>query len=284
MRDRLLPYSALFWLRMVPLGAVICVLIADLIGVGPGWPVWLTSSILIVGAMGEAVLIWPRSHGAVRAGAVLAVDGLMLTVLFAATDGNATPFAFLYVFPVLLAGLLASSGWAWAVFITTTLGYASLFIWFPSNLHHHDHSAMQTHIYGMFGAYAATAGLLVLAMGRIRAGEARAQAALRNAEIMNERTQRLSGLATLAAGAAHELGSPLSTIAVVAGEWARHADPALHEDAALIQDEVQRCRAVIDALGADSGSGIGEAPSTIELQALLTQSIGDQAHCTATGP
>jgi two-component system sensor histidine kinase RegB len=63
-------------------------------------------------------------------------------------------------------------------------------------------------------------------------------------------------LSTLAAGAAHELGTPLGTLAVVAEELgqARDLPPHLHNDVALMQRELERCRAIMRDLNVSSAS------------------------------
>jgi two-component system sensor histidine kinase RegB len=89
------------------------------------------------------------------------------------------------------------------------------------------------------------------------------------------RSERIASLTTLAAGAAHELGTPLATIAVAARELERSIrispgqDAALVEDAALIRSEVDRCRAILNRLGAQVGQAPGEAPVGITAVDLL---------------
>jgi two-component system sensor histidine kinase RegB len=87
------------------------------------------------------------------------------------------------------------------------------------------------------------------------------------------RNERLASLVTLAAGAAHEIATPLATIAVSAREIERGAgmlsDKGLEEDARLIRAEVERCRLILERMGAQGGDPFGEAPSTIDLQELL---------------
>jgi two-component system sensor histidine kinase RegB len=81
---------------------------------------------------------------------------------------------------------------------------------------------------------------------------------------MRDRTARharLAGLATLAAGAAHELSTPLGTIAVTASELEQvleAATPNVAADLALIQTEVRRCRTILDKLAVRAGQPSGE--------------------------
>src|SRR4029453_18235210 len=90
------------------------------------------------------------------------------------------------------------------------------------------------------------------------------------------RTERLAALTTLAAGAAHELGTPLGTIAVTAKELERalhglgpDAAESLREDARLIRAEVERCRGILDRMASDAGETTGEAPVAGAVEGLV---------------
>lgn len=117
-------------------------------------------------------------------------------------------------------------------------------------------------------------GLVVYVVGRVHhAIEARDK----HLELARERVRRnekLASLATLAAGTAHELASPLSTIAVVASELARAlerdgAGDATVEDARLIRSEVERCRKILQRMAADAGETPGGPVERVPLRDLL---------------
>jgi two-component system sensor histidine kinase RegB len=89
------------------------------------------------------------------------------------------------------------------------------------------------------------------------------------------RTERLAALTTLAAGAAHELATPLGTIAIAATELERAlarqdaGAAALREDARLIRAEVERCRRILDQMASDAGETAGEAPVMVAVDRLV---------------
>src|SRR5262245_65849982 len=88
------------------------------------------------------------------------------------------------------------------------------------------------------------------------------------------RTDRLAALTTLAAGAAHELGTPLGTIAIAATELEHalarlSAAGPLRDDARLIRSEVERCRRILDRMASDAGETAGEAPALVPMDCLV---------------
>jgi two-component system sensor histidine kinase RegB len=111
---------------------------------------------------------------------------------------------------------------------------------------------------------------------RAAAESARMELALHAAETVLAREQRLSALGGLAAMAAHELGTPLATIAVVAKEMTRECPPGpLREDAELVSSQAQRCRDILRRLS--------ETPETddvvharISLSQLLEEAAGTE--------
>jgi len=97
---------------------------------------------------------------------------------------------------------------------------------------------------------------------------ARMELALNVTESVLAREQRLSALGALAAAAAHELGTPLATIAVVAKEMAReNREGPVHEDAVLLMAQAQRCRDILKRLAEtpDTGDAVHERLSLLQL-------------------
>ena len=135
---------------------------------------------------------------------------------------------------------------------------------------------MQLHLQGMWVAFCVAAVLTAYFVVQMSTAIERRDAEMSAMRDRAARSERLASLTTLAAGAAHELGTPLATIAVAARELERsirtlsgaHA-AALVEDAALIRSEVDRCRAILNRLGAQVGQTPGEAPVEITAAELL---------------
>ncbi|MDF1792945.1 MAG: ActS/PrrB/RegB family redox-sensitive histidine kinase [Thalassobaculaceae bacterium] len=87
------------------------------------------------------------------------------------------------------------------------------------------------------------------------------------------REQRMAAMGGIAAAAAHELGSPLATIAVVARELARELPKGsdLSEDAQLLLSESQRCRDILASLGRDPTPDAGQPFSAVPIDLLIEQ-------------
>lgn len=211
---------------------------------------------------------WPVVDDRFTAG-VLVLDTLQLTGLLYWTGGPANPFSVLYLVHVALSAVMLSPGWTWGLTALSTGAFGWLFLHsvpVPGlTMHHHGSDHFDLHLRGMLVAFTVAAMLVAYFVIRLSAGRRRLQQELARVHDLAVRNERLAALATLAAGAAHELGSPLGTIAVAAAELERGCPPGedgWRADIRLIREEVQRCRQILDQLSGRAGDPAGEAPQT----------------------
>ncbi|MBW6520220.1 MAG: sensor histidine kinase [Desulfoarculaceae bacterium] len=216
---------------------------------------------------------------------VMFLDIALLTALLALTGGAMNPFTFLYLVHVVVGAILLPRNMAWGLAAFSSACYGLFFLpWCNLSRIGADQSVchietlspeLQLHLQGMWVAFAITAIFVVFFVTRIQQAlvahrEIRAQ--LREEQGKNE---RLASLATLSAGAAHEFGTPLSTIAVVAGELYREMSQGGHEawleDLRLIRSQVARCRDVLGQMAADAGEPMGEGMETPTIGALISE-------------
>jgi two-component system, sensor histidine kinase RegB len=212
--------------------------------------------------------------------AFMAIDLLILTALLYLTGGPMNPFNFLYVVHIALAAVILPSRWAWGLGLVSIVAFGFLFV-----DHHplpmapgHDAGEMHWHVQGMWFAFVVAAVAITLFVGRLARDLEQRSAQLASMRDKAHRAEKLGAMATLATGAAHELATPLSTIAVVAKdleyEAANHGgDSPLVDDARLIRQQVDRCRAIIDQLASDTGQTLGESVSSVTVAELIEEAI-----------
>lgn len=214
-------------------------------------------------------------------GAALTLDTLLLSGLLHASGGPYNPFGILYLVHITLAAVVLGARWTWFL-AALSVGCYGLLFFAHVPLEHLDHRGpeMNLHLQGMWVAFTIAAILTASFVVRLSSAIERRDAAMAEMRERAARHQRLASVTTLAAGAAHELGTPLATIAVAARELERSilTLPAaqaglLIEDATLIRSELDRCRAILNRLGTDSGQMPGEAPVEVNVDDLVASVV-----------
>ena len=210
--------------------------------------------------------------------ALLVLDVLLLTGLLLAAGGPANPFSVFYLVHVVLAGLVLGAFGAWSMAGLTIIAFGLLFVLPSAPIDHHaeHHGTSSLHLQGMWVAYVLASCFLATFVSGLTRALARRDRELARLRTRTERSERLAALATLSASAAHELGSPLTTIAVTARELElgltrNHACAAQLEDARLIREEVERCRNLLHELTRRGGLLTGERPEPTQAKALWSE-------------
>ena len=217
---------------------------------------------------------------------LLALDVILMTVLLYFTGGPSNPFSFLYLVHIALAAVVLRDRWTWALVALSIVCLGSLFVehaWIARAWYDHPelHVAhMRLHLEGMYVAFGIAAAFFVYFGTRDPHDLARREAERARASARAQRSERLASLATMAAGAAHELATPLSTIAVVARELQRELEAArlpgnraAVADAELIRREVERCRAILEQMAIDAGQSWGEGFAQLSVRELIDNSV-----------
>ncbi len=206
----------------------------------------------------------------------LAVQVLLLTALLELTGGPSNPFVVVYALQVAVAALTIGRGAAVALGAFILASYAVLIQWHVHELvpTHHRLNDFPTHLFTMWLSLTVVAELVAYFVGRASVALRRREDALEEMRRRAARSERLVSLTTLAAGAAHELSTPLATIAVTARELERalairEADRELTGDARLIRNEVDRCQAILDQMSGRAGGTAADEPALVGVVQLL---------------
>ena len=237
---------------------------------------WSALALLVAaGALSNLILEgWLRRRPAVRdwhVAGIMALDVALLTALLYLTGGPINPFGFLYLVQIALATVLVPAVFSWSLVALSFACFGLLLI---------DHRPLvvshRAHTIGMWVALGVASAFIVTFLWRVTAALAERERELDDARNLTARQERLASLATMAAGAAHELATPLGTVALVAKELERHLDgvgpPHLIEDARLIREQVGRCRAILDQMAGGAGAA-GESLSTVTVETLVDEAL-----------
>lgn len=210
---------------------------------------------------------------------VLALDLLALSGLLYFTGGLGNPFAVFYFVNLSLAAVILPTRWAWGLAGLAALCLAGLTIehvtltpWLNLTPEHPGQAWARE--VGLLVAFVTCSGVVTYFVTRVSRELRQRESELRSAEQRRARSERVEALATLAAGAGHELASPLSTIAVIAKDLSRHLEgcpvpETVLEDVALIRSELDQCRRILDGMASAAGQVTGESLRPVEVEALL---------------
>lgn len=261
--SRALRLQTLAWLRWLAIaGQTVTVLTVALVF---GFPLPLLTCVALIGGLAALNLIlslrYPSTQrlSAEATLALLSIDLVQLAALLYVTGGLGNPFAPLLCVPVIISfasqplrhslALLAV-----ALASTTALAFSPYPVpWYPGE-QLHIQPVMQI---GLWCAVVSTMAFAAFYVYRISGEATQLADALAATELILQREKHLSQLDGLAAAAAHELGTPLATITVVAKEMERELGPddRFREDVALLRSQSERCRDILRRLTSLSAEG-----------------------------
>ena len=225
----------------------------------------------------------------------ICIDVFSIAALLYLTGGASNPITWVFLLPVIITAIMLPQAYAWYMVILTTSLYTMLIAFnipLPSvephipdpsmmmanmesyqmfqHIHEmNDKSYFSLHMFGMWFGFVFSAGLVgffVVELARtLRVQERSLSKARENAL----RDERVVALGTLAASAAHDMGTPLGTIAIVSHELERdypsHRYPELFDKMRIIQDQITRCKEALSVMSATAGEMRAESGGVIGL-------------------
>ncbi|MDL2353904.1 MAG: ATP-binding protein [Pseudomonadota bacterium] len=211
----------------------------------------------------------------------LLVDVFSLTAQLYLSGGMRNPFVFLYLLQVILSAVLLTPWSTWTIVGIVGLCMAVLALFAEPLALPLDHEGGLASLYirGILISVAVNAVLLAIFITRIgrnlRTGDAQL-AALRQRAAEEEHIVRM-GL--LASGAAHELGTPLATLAVILGDWRRMPEfgknPELLAEIGEMQAQLKRCKSIVSGILMSAGEARGESSAKTSIKVFLDQLVAE---------
>jgi two-component system sensor histidine kinase RegB len=201
-------------------------------------------------------------------------DVVALTALLALSGGTYNPFAVLYLVHITIGAVILPAGWSIALTSTSIAAYTLLQL-LPEGpltwLGAQDPGTL--HLRGRWIAFVVAAVFIGIFTLRMSAALRRREAELERTRSDAEAAERLAALGTLAAGTAHELNTPLATIAIVAGELAAQLDGDRQAEAEQIRNQVRRCKEIITGMLSPRGGADLEEAKEFEVAPVLEAAV-----------
>lgn len=253
---RRLKLDTLVRLRWLAVGGQSAALLVVYVGLGYSLPAGPAFAMVAMSAWLNIFLKirWPSAMRLSERAATLqlAYDILQMSGLLLLTGGLGNPFAFLLMAPVMVSATGLSSRYTVVLGVLATVCASFLAVFhfplpWPDS---EDFRLPVIYSVGIWIALVLTLGFMAVYAFRV-AEEARQLAdALTATELVLAREQHLNALDGLATAAAHELGTPLATIYLVAKELNGEFEAGDHrgEDVALIRSQAERCREILKQL------------------------------------
>lgn len=211
----------------------------------------------------------------------LLLDVAALTMQLYLSGGAFNPFVSLFLLQVILGAILLRAWSVWSLVVVTSACFVGLMVFYrPVTLpQSHMGGFWNLHVQGMFICFVLASGLLVLFITRITANLRARDAYLAELRRQSVEEEHIVRMGLLASGAAHELGTPLSTLSVLLNDW-QHT-PKLSGDAELARDmlemqaQLDRCKSIVTGILLSSGEARGEGTVRTSVRALLDDVAGD---------
>lgn len=197
----------------------------------------------------------------------LVFDLVILAMLLYLSGGATNPLATLLLVPVAFAVVVLSKPYRWGVVIIAMLLYSILMVWFRElpHFHHAKVSNFDLHVIGMWVNFIVSAIIFITFLSTLsRELRAREQERKRHDEIITA--------GVIAAGAAHELATPLSTASMLTEALqATVADEQAQADLALLAAQHDACKGHLKRLLAVAGGQLNQAVTPLPAAEALTE-------------
>jgi two-component system sensor histidine kinase RegB len=240
--------------------------------------------LLLLAALNILTWLLSRADHAVSDAAIfsqLLLDVAAVTGVFYYTGGATNPFIWFYLLPLIIAATILPRLYTWVMAGLTVICYSVLlfhFVPLPHGATHHE-GGFQMHIFGMWLGFLISAGFVavtIVGMAHSLRERDRKLALAREQALQNE---QLVALGSLAAGAAHELGTPLGTMAILVNELEQEypdaIDRGLRDKLKILGQQIARCKQALSVISATAGANRAEAGHRMPVADYVRQMVAE---------
>jgi two-component system sensor histidine kinase RegB len=225
----------------------------------------------------------------------ISIDVFIIAALLYLTGGASNPITWVFLLPLIITSIMLPQTYAWYMVILTTSMYTMLIAFnvplpsiephmpdpegIRSDLEHYimlqhahtmnDKSYFSLHMFGMWFGFVFSAGLVAYFVAELAKTLRFQERNLADARESALRDERVVALGTLAASAAHDMGTPLGTMAIVTHEleqdYPRHRYPDLYEKMIIMQQQISRCKEALSLMSASAGEMRAESGRVVRI-------------------
>jgi len=205
----------------------------------------------------------------------LLVDVLTLSCLLYFTGGSFNPFVFLFMLPVTFAAAMLRPHFLWFIAGTAMICYTFLMHFYqPLMLWQHQGQGFALHIWGMWAAFLLSAGLVAYFVSRIGKTLKERDQLLAQVREQTLESEKIVALGALAAGTAHELGTPLATIAILSNDLEKataEENPRISQKLGLLRGQVSRCKDILSRMADSTGESRADSGEPVSIENYLEE-------------
>ena len=203
----------------------------------------------------------------------LSIDVISIALLLYLTGGATNPIIWIFLLPLIITAIILHHAYTWYMVILTTSLYTFLMgfyiplpeiqpqfiiqkdmqkITMPTEMHYFN-----LHMFGMWFGFVLSAGLVAYFVVELAKTLRERERKLAEARENALRDERVIALGTLAASAAHDMGTPLGTMAIIAHEldqdYPQQQFPDINDKMQIIQEQIFRCKEALSVMSASGG-------------------------------
>ncbi|MGA0545699.1 ATP-binding protein [Brevundimonas sp. VNH65] len=206
-------------------------------------------------------------------------DVLALTAQLYMSGGATNPFISLFLLQAMLGAVLLDLRRAATLAVVTIAAFLALTLWFePLRLPPRaDGDLFALHIQGMFICFVLTTVLLLVFVTRITRNLRDRDRRLAELKQQSVEEDHIVRMGLLAAGAAHELGTPLATLSVILRDWRRlpffRRNTEAKQELGVMEAELERCKSIVRGILISSGELRGEGVIRSEARQFIDDCV-----------